>query len=50
MNLVIDSPWKEGEMVEVEEEWMGRKMKAITCYFGGLVAANNDEVVELIQS
>ncbi|KAG6819243.1 hypothetical protein H0H93_013852, partial [Arthromyces matolae] len=25
------------EHVEVEEEWMGRKLKALTCYFGGLV-------------
>jgi trimethylguanosine synthase len=24
------------EMVEVEEEWMGPKLKALTCYFGGL--------------
>jgi len=24
-------------MVEVEEEWMGEKLKALTCYFGGLV-------------
>jgi len=24
-------------MVEVEEEWMGDKLKALTCYFGGLV-------------
>lgn len=24
------------EMVEVEEEWMGTKLKALTCYFGGL--------------
>ncbi|KAJ7113671.1 Tgs1 protein [Mycena crocata] len=24
------------EMVEVEEEWMGGKLKALTCYFGGL--------------
>ena len=22
----------------VEEEWMGSKLKALTCYFGGLVA------------
>ncbi|KAF8075334.1 RNA cap guanine-N2 methyltransferase-domain-containing protein [Lyophyllum atratum] len=31
---------KEGglEHVEVEEEWMGSKLKALTCYFGGLVA------------
>ena len=26
----------EPEMVEVEEEWMGNKLKALTCYFGGL--------------
>ena len=25
------------ENVEVEEEWMGNKLKALTCYFGGLV-------------
>ncbi|KAH7919451.1 S-adenosyl-L-methionine-dependent methyltransferase [Leucogyrophana mollusca] len=25
------------QMVEVEEEWMGSKLKALTCYFGGLV-------------
>ena len=25
------------EQVEVEEEWMGTKLKALTCYFGGLV-------------
>lgn len=24
------------EKVEVEEEWMGTKLKALTCYFGGL--------------
>ncbi|KAF8888111.1 Tgs1 protein [Infundibulicybe gibba] len=24
------------EMVEVEEEWMGNKLKALTCYYGGL--------------
>jgi trimethylguanosine synthase len=27
----------EEEMVEVEEEWMGDKLKALTCYYGGLV-------------
>lgn len=27
------------EMVEVEEEWMGTKLKALTCYFGGLVSS-----------
>lgn len=26
----------EPERVEVEEEWMGTKLKALTCYFGGL--------------
>ena len=24
------------EIVEIEEEWMGTKLKALTCYFGGL--------------
>jgi trimethylguanosine synthase len=28
----------EPQMIEVEEEWMGSKLKALTCYFGGLVA------------
>jgi trimethylguanosine synthase len=28
---------KSQEHVEVEEEWMGSKLKALTCYFGGLV-------------
>ncbi|TDL26500.1 S-adenosyl-L-methionine-dependent methyltransferase [Rickenella mellea] len=26
----------EAEKVEIEEEWMGNKLKALTCYFGGL--------------
>ncbi|KZT69236.1 S-adenosyl-L-methionine-dependent methyltransferase [Daedalea quercina L-15889] len=30
------------EMVEVEEEWMGSKLKALTCYFGGLVSGQED--------
>ncbi|KAG9101760.1 hypothetical protein FRC06_002670 [Ceratobasidium sp. 370] len=25
-----------GQSVEIEEEWMGPKLKALTCYFGGL--------------
>lgn len=29
---------EEVEVVEVEEEWMGSKLKALTCYFGGLAA------------
>lgn len=31
----------EGEEVEVEEEWMGSKLKALTCYFGGLAAGQD---------
>ncbi|KAF9524404.1 RNA cap guanine-N2 methyltransferase-domain-containing protein [Crepidotus variabilis] len=30
------------EQIEVEEEWMGNKLKAITCYFGGLVEGQGD--------
>lgn len=30
------------ENVEVEEEWMGNKLKALTCYFGGLVDRQED--------
>jgi trimethylguanosine synthase len=30
------------ERVEVEEEWMGTKLKALTCYFGGLVGDQED--------
>ncbi|KAI0792199.1 RNA cap guanine-N2 methyltransferase-domain-containing protein [Abortiporus biennis] len=33
---------KGGEMVEVEEEWIGKKLKAITCYFGGLAQGQED--------
>ncbi|EGN96955.1 hypothetical protein SERLA73DRAFT_111745 [Serpula lacrymans var. lacrymans S7.3] len=33
---------KAPEMVEVEEEWMGSKLKALTCYFGGLVDGQSD--------
>lgn len=29
------------ETVEVEEEWMGTKLKALTCYFGGLVGGQD---------
>ncbi|KAI8996463.1 S-adenosyl-L-methionine-dependent methyltransferase [Trametes punicea] len=31
--LIAEDP---SEKVEVEEEWMGSKLKALTCYFGGL--------------
>ncbi|KAL5513729.1 TGS1 [Sanghuangporus vaninii] len=30
------------EYVEVEEEYMGGKLKAVTCYFGGLVSGQED--------
>ncbi|ESK91336.1 tgs1 protein [Moniliophthora roreri MCA 2997] len=30
------------EYVEVEEEWMGNKLKALTCYFGGLAEGQED--------
>lgn len=32
----------ETERVEVEEAWMGSKLKALTCYFGGLAAGQED--------
>lgn len=31
-----------GEKVEIEEEWMGTKLKALTCYFGGLAGGQED--------
>ncbi|KAH9926931.1 RNA cap guanine-N2 methyltransferase-domain-containing protein [Fomitopsis serialis] len=31
------------EMIEVEEEWMGSKLKALTCYFGGLASGQEDQ-------
>ncbi|KAG1874284.1 Tgs1 protein [Suillus subluteus] len=31
------TPDDKSRMIEVEEEWMGSKLKALTCYFGGLV-------------
>ncbi|KAI6041491.1 Tgs1 protein [Pisolithus marmoratus] len=38
-NMPVSAPVEDSaEMVEVEEEWMGSKLKALTCYFGGLVA------------
>ncbi|KAG9016587.1 hypothetical protein FRB90_002921 [Tulasnella sp. 427] len=33
---------RQGEKIEVEEEWMGEKLKAVTCYFGGLAAGQED--------
>jgi trimethylguanosine synthase len=42
---VLETENEEGrgqEMIEIEEEWMGTKLKAVTCYFGGLVAGQED--------
>lgn len=30
------------EIIEIEEEWMGAKLKALTCYFGGLAQGQAD--------
>ena len=32
----------DGEKVEVEEEYMSGKLKAVTCYFGGLATGQED--------
>lgn len=39
---VGDEGDKRVERVEVEEEWMGNKLKAITAYFGGLARGQED--------
>lgn len=38
----LDAPaqGRDREWVEIEEEWVGEKLKAVTAYFGGLVAAD----------
>ena len=33
---------EQGEKIEIEEEWMGNKLKALTCYFGGLASGQED--------
>jgi trimethylguanosine synthase len=33
-----DHARRDREWVEIEEEWVGDKLKAVTAYFGGLVA------------
>ncbi|KAG8923357.1 hypothetical protein FRC02_011181 [Tulasnella sp. 418] len=39
----IGSLVKDGyEKTEIEEEWMGDKLKALTCYFGGLVTGQEE--------
>ncbi|KAK0500293.1 Tgs1 protein [Armillaria luteobubalina] len=40
--LLIDDGAQTKEYIEVEEEWMGSKLKALTCYFGGLVQGQGD--------
>ena len=35
--LVLGPDGSTAEKIKVEEEWMGSKLKALTCYFGGLV-------------
>ena len=35
---LISTQREELEYVEVEEEYMGNKLKAVTCYFGGLAS------------
>jgi trimethylguanosine synthase len=40
--LLKSHPASATEHVEVEEEWMGNKLKALTCYFGGLVVGQED--------
>ena len=37
-----DSIGLDGEKVEVEEEYMSGKLKAVTCYFGGLASGQED--------
>lgn len=33
----VDGARRDREWVEVEEEWVGDKLKAVTAYYGGLV-------------
>jgi trimethylguanosine synthase len=33
----LDGSQREREWVEIEEEWVGDKLKAVTAYYGGLV-------------
>lgn len=41
-NLTSTQRDEQEQIVEVEEEYMGGKLKAVTCYFGGLVAGQED--------
>ncbi len=40
--LQSNAPSPPQEVVKVEEEWMGSKLKALTCYFGGLAVGQED--------
>jgi trimethylguanosine synthase len=37
ISKLVDGGSGTGEKIEIEEEWMGMKLKALTVYFGGLV-------------
>lgn len=39
---MVEVASKRQEILEVEEEWMGSKLKALTCYFGGLATGQED--------
>lgn len=41
-NTEQDGSTNKTRSVEVEEEWMGAKLKALTCYFGGLAQGQED--------
>ncbi|GAA5982823.1 hypothetical protein JCM10908_006801 [Rhodotorula pacifica] len=43
---LVDPTEKGGERIEVEEEWMSGKLKAVTAYFGELVAPPLDDLEE----
>lgn len=34
---VVEDEGREREWVEIEEEWVGDKLKAVTAYYGGLI-------------
>lgn len=41
-SMLSSKPAKSQEKIEIEEEWTGNKLKALTCYFGGLVQGQED--------
>ncbi|KAK0223398.1 Tgs1 protein [Armillaria fumosa] len=42
LGALLDDGAQAKEYIEVEEEWMGSKLKALTCYFGGLVQGQGE--------